>query len=346
MGGGREGKKGKTNWTKRDKNHGWAEGGAGGGRDYDGLRQTGREFLVAGGKGGMLIASIDFDGKKSGENMNPPPTDLYSLLCRKLELCLQELLETKVLYQNCSVDLSSVKSSLENEIDILAFPGSVSKFQQNPVRITIDCSNVRDIHRETFIYAPKTVCSSCEICKGEITPHNPIEVLSEHGLNISNNDQTYLLSYQCQKCKQGTLVFLVRRRGFKFQLVGRNQIPSASVPKTFPQSQMKLFCEAEMAYQTGSHLAAICLLRVALEQYLRGATESEGVCTGDQLWARFKEKLPSDFPYSRVTGLGEIYGRLSEIIHDPSRMNKDSYKSFEKDLDSFFRHLELFPPME
>lgn len=275
--------------------------------------------------------------------MGAPPTNFYSLFCRKLELCLKELLETKVLYQNCSVDFSDVESSLENEFDILAFPDAVAEFQQTPIQITIDQSNIRNILYNTFIYAPKTVCSSCEICKGEITPHNPIEVLSEDKLNISDNDQTYLLSYRCQKCKQGTLVFLVRRRGLKLQLVGRNQIPNVFVPKTFPQSQRDLFCDAEMAYQTGSHLAAICLLRVALEQYLRGETEGVGVCSGDQLWEHFKKKLPSDFPHSRVTSLGEIYGHLSKIIHDPSQLNNDSYKFFVKNLDSFFRHLDLFP---
>lgn len=283
--------------------------------------------------------------------MSTPISHFEKLFCEQMECVLLNLLETKVLYQNCSFDPEVIKNG-ESVVDPFSYQAAVESYKRIPVPIvmpmlsdaSIATKIVSDLSSPS-IFAPKTVCTSCSTCKGETTPHNPIHVSQANKFDVAAPDQTYVLSYQCQKCKRGTLVFLVRKQGFKLQLVGRSQIPSLTIPKSFPKQQIDWFSDAQMAYQTGSHLAAICLLRVALEQYLRVATESEGVCTGDQLWARFKEKLPSDFPYSRVTGLGEIYSRLSEIIHDPLRLCNDSYQSCVKELDSFFRHLDLFPMM-
>ena len=98
-----------------------------------------------------------------------------------------------------------------------------------------------------------------------------------------------------------------------------------------------------MAFKTGSHLAAVCLLRIALEQYLRAETGTKEVCSGDDLWSRFKQRLPSDFPIDRVCGLGEVYGQLSAIIHTPSLLEDDSYTNCKEKLVGFFKFLTLMP---
>ena len=263
---------------------------------------------------------------------------------RQMESSLKTLLEEKLLFQNCTVEpqrINQWSSSGSSGSTTAWFKESIEIFQNKP--IMIDAGLFTTVSRGLAVQAPETICTECEFCKGERTPHNPHSAFSADGRDYIGSDQTFVLSYQCQKCKRGRLVFLVRRRGFKLQLVGRSQIPSPSLPNHFPSKYRSLFSDAEMAFVTGSHLAAICLLRIALEQYLRAETNMSGVKSGEDLWARFKERLPKDFPIGRVCGLGEVYGQLSEIMHNPSLLADDSYMGCKKQVDNFFRFLALMP---
>ena len=268
---------------------------------------------------------------------------LKQMLCHQMEHCLVELLQTKVLYQNISFEPPATKRSPKPGTDAYTRNEVLEEIQRESFTLVgPDIEKALPGFCGPVVHAPKTVCTICEFCKGEPTPHNPILALAADRESASS-DQTFVFSYQCQKCKRGTLVFLVRRRGFKLQLVGRNQVPSPTIPASFPKEQLALFTDAEMAYRTGSHLAAICLLRIALEQFLRAKTGIAEASTGDKLWDAFKQKLPSDFPLGRVVCLGDIYGRLSEIVHDPSRLEDASYPSFKQDLEVFFNFLALLP---
>ena len=268
--------------------------------------------------------------------MIDPIDKMHASFCMEMERCLRNLLETKVLYQTCRCDPNAIKAAVSTEQELRVFPTAVEQYKKKSLKIVthVDSRMVGRCYG-TLIRAPATVNTSCENCKKETTPHNPIQVFPADERDVA--DKTYVLSYQCQKCKQGMLVYLVRRQEFKFRLVGRNQIPSVPLPTSFPKEQQDYFNDAEMAYQTGSHLAAICLLRVALEQHLRTETESPDACTGDELWGLYKQNLPADFPYTRAGSLGEIYHLLSEIIHDPSRLNNDAYPSFREKLAIFFK---------
>lgn len=274
--------------------------------------------------------------------MIDPINKLHASFCIEMEHCLRNLLETKVLYQNCSCDSKALKAAASTALEHHVFPDAREQYKKKILRIVahVDSRMIKNFYG-ALIRAPETVNTSCENCKGETTSHNPIQVFPADERDVA--DKTYVLSYQCQKCKQGMLVYLVRRQEFKFQLVGRNQIPSVPVPKSFPKEQHDYFNDAEMAYQTGSHLAAICLLRIALEQHLRTVTNSPGVCTGDNLWKAYKQNLPKDFPYDRAGNLGSIYQKLSDIIHNPAQLNNSSYPSFREELDGFFKYLGLFP---
>lgn len=267
--------------------------------------------------------------------------DQFDLLRHTMERCLQDLLEKKLLYQNCSVatpKMSPEKHKEQAQIE------AIEEFERTSISCSIKNESVIAGSRclPTQIFVPKTICTDCETCKGEITPHNPILVLSTNLPQKETNDQTFSLSYQCQKCKKGLLVFLVRRKGLKWQLVGRNQVSSPLIPASFPKAHETFFKEAEMAFRTGSHLASICLLRVAIEQYMRAETRQSATCSGDQLWEQYKKRLPNDFPLDRVCSLGEIYGRLSEVMHCPSLMQDDTFADCKEKLDDFFKFVALF----
>lgn len=264
------------------------------------------------------------------------------LLCESMAQCLLDLLQTKLLYQN-----SSLKPPVANleEPEGRMLKKVVDLFSATAVTCIMEdkfsTDNLNSF--ENQIVVPQTVCTDCETCHGEITPHNPIRVIVTGIPRDPENDQTFALSYQCQKCKRGLLVFLVRRKGLKWQLVGRNQVSAPSIPASFPKAQEKLFRDAEMAFRTGSHLASVCLLRVALEQYLRMETDQFSVCSGDQLWESYKQRLPTDFPLSRVCNLGEIYGHLSEVMHRPDSLKDTTFSECKEKLDIFFKYVSLFP---
>ena len=258
------------------------------------------------------------------------------LLCESMSQCLSDLLQNKLLYQHSSVKIQSV--NLEN-CEEKALKNVLAEFEQEPIDCVIE-DNSSVVGMPTLlnrVVIPKTVCTDCETCQGGITPHNPIRVSPAGTPSQEGCDQTFSLSYQCQKCKKGLLVFLVRRKGLTWQLVGRNQIPAPSIPASFPKAQKTFFRDAEMAFRTGSYLASICLLRVSLEQYMRTA------CSGDQLWDSYKKKLPNDFPFGRVCNLGEIYGRLSEVMHCPDSLTDTTFSECKEKLNIFFKYVSLFP---
>lgn len=264
------------------------------------------------------------------------------LLCESMSQCLSDLLQNKLLYQHCSVKIQ--RANLEKREEN-ALKNVLAEFEQEPIFCTTQ-DNSSVVGAPTLlnqVVVPMTVCTDCETCHGETTPHNPIRIAAAGTPNREGGDQTFSLSYQCQKCKQGLLVFLVRRKGLKWQLVGRNQVPAPSIPASFPKAQEAFFRDAEMASRTGSHLAAVCLLRVALEQYLRAETGQSAVCSGDRIWDLYKQRLPNDFPLGRVCSLGEIYGRLSEVIHDPTSLQDDMFADCKAKLDHFFQFVALLP---
>ena len=106
-----------------------------------------------------------------------------------------------------------------------------------------------------------------------------------------------------------------------------------------------IFVQAIMADRTGSHLAACCLLRVAVEQYMRAVVQEKSRrLTGDELYERFNQALPGDFPRDRVTSLGLIYGRLSEIMHCPSTYIDGEFLELLLKIEKFMAFAKLMPP--
>ena len=268
--------------------------------------------------------------------------DQLRFFCKKMEQCLVDILQTKMLYQNCSVDISDlhVDMSLKHSQE-----EAIATFQQSPLLFSIRHPSVivQSLCAENQVFAPETVSTDCATCKGEITPHNPIKVITDGIFQYDGKDQTIVFIYKCQKCKKAPLVFLVRRQGFKLQLVGRNHVSRPTLPASFPKEQESLFLEAETAFRTGSHLASVCLLRVALEQYMRRVIGLSSACSGDQLWEFYKQRLPTDFPFGRVCNLGEIYGQLSEVMHRPDSLKDTTFSECREKLNIFFEYVSLFP---
>lgn len=277
-------------------------------------------------------------------------TQLRKTFTLSFEWCLRELLENKFLYQNCKIIAADVLETAKKKFRISGADRACENVACDFVSCKMDFGLRKDINNLACqIPIPSTVNTGCEFCK-EITPHNPIEAtVISGGLHNNAYNQTICIGMQCQKCKCGRLVVLVRRDGLRLQLVGRNQVDAYVFPYALSyfsnaKEIKNVFVDAVMAERTGSHLAAICLLRVALEQFMRSAVASSfSKMRGDELYDEFARHLPADFPRGRVCSLTEVYGRLSEVMHAPSSYKEGEFNELFDKLLNYFKYLELMP---
>ena len=272
-----------------------------------------------------------------------------------LEDCLRRLLNEKSLYQSISAS--------DELISQVCFDHLLSRYSEITRTHALKYLKTWLASTESYIYnnaysagrtyyqiqLPKTVKTYCELCKC-VTTHNPVNSGDCHRhKGGSFYVHVFHAEYECQDCKSARVAFMVMRKGLNLQIMGRFPIEVASMTKEMKSQltddECKLFGDALMANKTGSELASVCLLRVALERYLRRVTgnlKAEKMVSGDELYEQYKKRLPDDFCYSRVVPLGKIYNDLSAVMHSaevPDGCFERSYASIEL----FFRFLSLMP---
>lgn len=271
-----------------------------------------------------------------------------------LNAVLRCLLNEKSLYQSVTV---SDKSICKIFLDYRA-----SKFNANETTEILEylknwlsktatyvCRDVMPGRQYYQIQLPATVKTYCELCKS-VTTHNS-GAFSDCYKNEGEKVYTHVFhaEYECQDCKTARVAFMIMRKGLKFQIMGRSPIEIASLSKEMSSQliddERGLFGDALMANKTGSELAAVCLLRVALERYLRRVTgnlKAEKMVSGDELYEQYKKRLPDDFCYSRVVPLGTVYNNLSGVMHSAEVPDGCFERNFAN-IELFFRFLSLMP---
>ena len=153
--------------------------------------------------------------------------------------------------------------------------------------------------------------------------------------------QVFSLQYQCQACKGEPVTFLIRREGLKLQLVGRSGIEPCVLPEGFPSKENPLFSDAVCASNTGSTLAAICLLRIAIEQLVRRVAEDQDGRDIEGIFEKYKKALPDEFP-SNVKGvLKTAYDNLSTCMHS-ANANRVAFDDAMALLTKHFKMLSAF----
>lgn len=176
--------------------------------------------------------------------------------------------------------------------------------------------NKRDVEIE---FTPTTIKIFCPTCD-RIEPHNFyygidfFRPIREPYDELPNDFQVFLLSYECQSCKNTPPVFVVRREKVKITLSGRVPMEQVVVSKIIPKNQKKFFSDAIIAYNSGQILAGKFLLRTFIEQYVREVTENKTSRDIDVLLEKYAEVLPKDFR-DRFPSLADIYSRLSVDVH-------------------------------
>jgi hypothetical protein len=145
-------------------------------------------------------------------------------------------------------------------------------------------------------------------------------VIEDSFYSLGDNDQFFLLSYQCQQCKGVPVRFLVRRIKTRLQLTGRDPLEVLPVPSFLPKSVRKYYSDARIARHAGHTLSGLFLLRVFIEQYWKGVPavqdllKQDNRATGEKQGDAYQPTLEESFK-SKFPSLKEIYGKLSEAIH-------------------------------
>lgn len=270
---------------------------------------------------------------------------------------LGNLLNEKSLYQNMSIsDDHVIKVFLgngESQCD-LGMRHAVIRHLKKWMALTPSSVYKEDFEHKigqqcVQIKIPDTVKTYCEFCKN-VTTHNPKGCgdcyTAKDGRCFTH---VFHAEYECQDCKFADTSFMVMRRGCKIQVMGRAPIEIATISRELSSQleddEQALFGEALKAYKTGSELAAVCLLRVALESYLRRITRNKATdkqVSGEELYEQYKKKLPDDFSFGRVESLGKIYNDLSAVMHTANVPDGCFQENYGK-IELFFRFLTLMP---
>lgn len=302
-------------------------------------------------------------------------------LKKEIENRIKELLETKHLYQSVRISDSGVQSLISQAANDPGVKSAISKssngfyddrngiiarhydgIMMESKRIlegewvfsAEECAKEEKydpMGHKTLIKLP-TILVPCLQCGGSVQPHNSVFRGQKNNFDVLTWPsekkgsqvllQTFIWPYHCQACKGEPLVFLVRREGLKLTLVGRNHFESPQVPTTIPKEEAKFFGEAIVAFNTGSTLAGLFLLRTTIEQYMRRVVGTKEKLSGDELAEQYATLLAGDFPKSRYPSLKTVYDELSACLHGADASDEQFNKS-RADIEKHFSLLEHFP---
>jgi hypothetical protein len=194
-----------------------------------------------------------------------------------------------------------------------------------------------------------TVHTFCPSCKGR-WPFNPNPQVTFSNLPSQSmfflpdkRCQVFVVTYQCQSCRNEPLVFIVRREGLKLTLCGRSIIESLPVPKSLPKSVAKFYADAQIAHNAGQTLAGLFLLRTFIEQFWRELAQrgvlvvsnEDSRLDADKLGTAYNAILPDDFK-TRFPSLSKIYERISGCLHNA----KPDDQLFANAADEIINHFD------
>jgi len=164
------------------------------------------------------------------------------------------------------------------------------------------------------------------------------------GYNKGEVCQVFTFPFQCQNCPKGQgepIFYLVRREGLKFTITGRSHFPEVAIPKSLPKEESNYFRGAVIGHTASQTLAALFLLRVFVEQYMRRVTKITDRIRGEDLADKYASLLPSGFP-QQFNSLKRVYEELSERLHSADA-SAEQFETSRKDIEKHFQQLELLP---
>ena len=265
-----------------------------------------------------------------------------------IEASIQELLSTKHLYQNVTIDFTpAVKDRAQQIWAASALNRSASSFEEVLNNLVFQTNQHlwfinHEAGRGGVQIAVPPVRTLCSICK-TAEPFNPYGAdFARTIFTDARHEQMFCLTLQCQGCRRKIIVFLISRVGNKIQLTGRSEIERVVVPPFIINAVRKFYSDAVIAYHAGQHLAGVFLLRTVIERFMRLVTKTkdEERLTGDELCGKYAETLPKNFR-EQFPSMKEIYEELSGAMHSADA-GPELFKSQRHAIERHFDALRLF----
>ena len=244
-------------------------------------------------------------------------------------------------------DIKTTENNERNEIKEI-----VSNLLNNKWTFVIEDEYTSDHYAKNLIDINKliiplpTIKINCNYCESVTPPHNPGFIGYKYNMpnlffkSESEIEETpmqlYFLPYQCQSCKSEPIIFLISRKGFKLQLVGRSQFEAVSIPKFIPSEEKEFYSDSVIAFNTGRILASLYYLRALIEHYMRRVLKNNGKISGDELGEQYSKLLDEEFP-QKFTSLKTVYAELSDKLHQFEK----SEKQFHKSIAEIEKHFDL-----
>ena len=200
-----------------------------------------------------------------------------------------------------------------------------------------------------FSFGIPTIRVACNFCDGVLPPHNSgflsKKTSAVYATIVKNGGgkiiQVFAFPFQCQNCKDEPIFYLVHRQDLKFTIAGRSRMAEVNIPKSLPREESKYFRDAIIGHTAGQTLAALFLLRVFIEQYMRRVTHTTEKIKGEVLADKYSLLLDNEFP-PRFRTLKKVYGVLSDSIHSADA-SEEKFVACKKDIENHFEQLEFFP---
>ena len=234
--------------------------------------------------------------------------ELHADVEQRLTASLKLLLETKHLYQSATLDLVGRARAIKPR---------VAKAKWHIVDKAVSPSASRPQQEEFTLRVPdvKLFCHVCNRTEAfnSISAEDFTERGPERDALVNDAVQVFVLSFECQSCKDVPDVFLLRRQGVKLTLCGRAPIEIIEVPPAIPKTVQGFYSGGVVAQQSGQTLAGLFLLRTLIEQWARSQVKSAPQ-RADELMDRYMGTLPKDFK-SRFPSMRQLYDDISADIH-------------------------------
>jgi hypothetical protein len=272
---------------------------------------------------------------------------------------LQELLQEKNLCQSVSIDLNFIKTWAFARAE----GSNPDVYQSGPDRLlprdtnqnagvhilnanwypegcayddTYQTANSRLKRGQAFSFLLPPVTLSCSECQERAVFKSDLPRCRFVPGKETSDEQSLLLSYECQGCRSRRITFFVSRKGDRMQLSGRDTIEMLPVPRSVPSVVAEYCSEAQFAHRSGRDLSAFILLREFIEQFWRSLPEMQEPLsmstqmTAEEVGECYSAQLPLEFK-AQYPSLSDCHRWLNDAIHGPP-MRRDLFDFCLRDI--------------
>jgi len=254
--------------------------------------------------------------------------------------------------QNDDLSVDEVRMYFSDELEEFEkYP--VAFWFENAPKSELDQHCIRTTHCTVTVHPIETTCSNSS-CGKEGVVHHP--GIADSNVELQRayyevlrevvDESTFPLAFTCCSCRGGALLFLIRRNGYAFQVVGRSKIPTKKVPPQIPKRLHKWFGNAHVALLTGYPVASALYFRILIEKHWRvalGLSEDEKL-DGETLSRDYNKLLSDEFPSSQ-RNLKASWDICSVVVHS-GEASVDDLSDIGKKIEGHFLQLQLTPSPE